>query len=290
MRKKIIYIAGYGRSGSTILDMILGATDNVVGAGELTYIYDELKSGHSCSCGQLLVDCDVWGSYVKSLDFDLKEACEVVRRVDKRNSLFFSRKKDVDEEDCLLYRGLSEGVFDYLFGRGNVIVIDSSKTAANAAYRPIAIKKILNIDICVIHLQRSFWSVAKSLLKGSNKSLSGKSDDRVSFFSQCGLRFGSVTFDYRGGFVMSMLRGALGYYFANKSARILRAEIGDEYYYHLKYEDFLKNPTVKLLEISEKFNVDFSDSIKILEDKNSIKVGHLIAGNRVSKQRYIDFN
>ena len=39
MLEKIIYVAGYGRSGSTLLDMMLASHPAVFGAGEMsTYV------------------------------------------------------------------------------------------------------------------------------------------------------------------------------------------------------------------------------------------------------------
>ena len=39
----IIYIAGYGRSGSTVLDIMLGDHPRIFSGGELTYLFDDYK-------------------------------------------------------------------------------------------------------------------------------------------------------------------------------------------------------------------------------------------------------
>jgi len=53
---KVIYIAGLGHSGSTILDMSLGTLPGVVGLGELkTLIDNQSRERHYsslCSCGK----------------------------------------------------------------------------------------------------------------------------------------------------------------------------------------------------------------------------------------------
>ena len=53
--KKIVYIAGLGHSGSTILDMALGAHLNIIGLGEIYAVinhrkYSKLFEFSSCSC------------------------------------------------------------------------------------------------------------------------------------------------------------------------------------------------------------------------------------------------
>lgn len=61
---KIIYIAGLGHSGSTLLDMSLGTLPGVVGLGELkTILDDRTRDNHYtsfCSCGKKATDCEIW--------------------------------------------------------------------------------------------------------------------------------------------------------------------------------------------------------------------------------------
>ena len=63
-KKKILYIAGLGHSGSTILDMILGTNSKVIGLGEIMAFVKrknkqiDLKS--VCSCGETGYNCDFW--------------------------------------------------------------------------------------------------------------------------------------------------------------------------------------------------------------------------------------
>jgi len=64
---KIIYIAGLGHSGTTLLDMSLGAADGVTGLGELkTLLDDRTRERHYtsvCSCGKKADECDIWGKF-----------------------------------------------------------------------------------------------------------------------------------------------------------------------------------------------------------------------------------
>jgi hypothetical protein len=63
--KKIVYIAGLGHSGSTILDMALGANPQMVGLGEIYAVfnsknYKDLFENSTCSCGKKGADCSFW--------------------------------------------------------------------------------------------------------------------------------------------------------------------------------------------------------------------------------------
>jgi hypothetical protein len=64
---KIIYIAGLGHSGSTILDLSLGTLPGVTGLGELkTLMDDRSRGGHFssvCSCGKRAAECLFWKDF-----------------------------------------------------------------------------------------------------------------------------------------------------------------------------------------------------------------------------------
>jgi hypothetical protein len=58
---KVLYIAGWGRSGTTILDNIVGSYDSAFTTGELYYLWRRgLNQGRSCGCGTKLPHCRTW--------------------------------------------------------------------------------------------------------------------------------------------------------------------------------------------------------------------------------------
>ncbi|MDQ3328808.1 MAG: sulfotransferase, partial [Chloroflexota bacterium] len=58
---KVLYIAGFGRSGSTIMDNILGQLDGVFSGGELRSLwYHGLTGNILCGCGERFRECPVW--------------------------------------------------------------------------------------------------------------------------------------------------------------------------------------------------------------------------------------
>jgi hypothetical protein len=60
-RVKVLYIAGSGRSGSTILDRILGQLDGFFSAGELCNLWDRgLLAHRKCGCGVPVDQCPTW--------------------------------------------------------------------------------------------------------------------------------------------------------------------------------------------------------------------------------------
>lgn len=58
---KVLYIAGSGRSGSTILHNILGQIDGFFAVGELRYIWERgFVKNNLCGCGIPFRDCETW--------------------------------------------------------------------------------------------------------------------------------------------------------------------------------------------------------------------------------------
>ncbi len=58
---KVLYIAGSGRSGSTILDNILGQFDGFVSVGEVRFLWERgMVEDRRCACGQPFSSCPFW--------------------------------------------------------------------------------------------------------------------------------------------------------------------------------------------------------------------------------------
>ena len=61
MTTRVLYIAGTGRSGSTLLANILGEVDGVFAAGEVRYLWQRgLTERRLCGCGVPVRECPVW--------------------------------------------------------------------------------------------------------------------------------------------------------------------------------------------------------------------------------------
>ena len=69
MVEKVIYIASLSHSGSTLLNLMLGASKGTVALGEVSLTWRSLGSGGKypgvCSCGAPVPDCQLWGPVVR---------------------------------------------------------------------------------------------------------------------------------------------------------------------------------------------------------------------------------
>jgi len=66
-RTTVAFVAGWGRSGSTLLGRLLATPPDVVDAGELFLLWTHGDLGRRCACGALLGDCPQWAPVVDSV-------------------------------------------------------------------------------------------------------------------------------------------------------------------------------------------------------------------------------
>jgi hypothetical protein len=74
-RFPLIFIAGFGRSGSTLLDKILGCSDEVMSLGEIVLFdiyrsetpYPKVAEDFLCSCGEKFNRCSFWCEVLRTL-------------------------------------------------------------------------------------------------------------------------------------------------------------------------------------------------------------------------------
>ncbi|WP_158624226.1 sulfotransferase [Micromonospora sp. HM5-17] len=67
-RVRVLYLAGSGRSGSTLVTTILGQLPGFVAAGEVRYLWRRgLVENRPCGCGRPLRSCPVWTAVLRDV-------------------------------------------------------------------------------------------------------------------------------------------------------------------------------------------------------------------------------
>jgi hypothetical protein len=132
----VIYIAGSAHSGSTLLDLMLGAHPNVTSVGELQYLKKYWHNNKFCTCGTPIRECKFWTSVIDSATDQAIDDWK--HRPDRLN---------------LTIQAISEY-------QETPIIIDSSKT-------PEQLDRLLRSEtaLSVIHLVRDGRAVAYSATK-----------------------------------------------------------------------------------------------------------------------------
>jgi hypothetical protein len=264
--KNIIYIAGYGRSGSTLLERILSSNDQLFGLGEVKFLYDSLlKNDSYCSCGEKVSDCDYWSKIIQEAKLKDTDYLQEIEKLRKKNEYlhtfifdFFKDKKEYSELLSKLYQNIINHA-----PSETKYVIDSSKTARDSFFRPFILSKKFNVK--VIHLVRDGRGCMWSNIKGSNRKMEKGLDPKLKFPS---------------------LRTAISWSLANLSPHIFQYRYSNNYI-RVKYEDFVEKPEESLNKIAKYLDIDLSEQINMLKKQKEIPLGHQLAGNRLRKKKKI---
>jgi hypothetical protein len=168
-RLRVILIAGDGRSGSTILDNILGQTEDYFSGGELGNLWGFAQpEDRLCACGSRLRECAIWKGIFRRLlgeaDLDttlsrksrhafrhlrLRDLWKLTTGSGRRR--FLQLASEQAREALLLYRAISAE-------SGARTIVDSSKGPARA----YLISQIPELDVYVVQLVRDPRAVAFS--------------------------------------------------------------------------------------------------------------------------------
>ena len=162
--KTILYIAGAGRSGSTLLASVLGQSTGVVDVGEVWKVWRLLgEPGRRCGCGSLLVQCPFWESVAQAapgvLDQDPDVLATIARIGRARGSAKLWAQLRTGRARTEVYVDRLSRLYDAIVEvTGARVIIDSSKMPGPA----MVAESIADLDVRVLHLTRDPRAVAAS--------------------------------------------------------------------------------------------------------------------------------
>jgi sulfotransferase family protein len=224
-RPKVLYIAGWGRSGSTLLNQILGQVDGWFAAGELSLIWhDEL-----CSCGATAFDCEFWGPLLRDVlesqpDLDPGSVIALQGRWFDSNPVHLAaiaregrRHPRGNRHPVRRYADLLAELYGVTADAAEArVVIDSSKGAPF----PYLIAKLTDIDLFVVHLVRDPRACAYSFAKQKLKRR-----DPPRYFGQMSPASSSLNWLRRNAVIETLIRRVQG-----------------DRYLRVRYEDLVAQP------------------------------------------------
>jgi hypothetical protein len=171
MNTRVLYVAGTGRSGSTLLARILDRADGVFAAGELRYVWQRgLLEDRLCGCGEAFSQCPFW-TEVMDRAFGGRDDVDAEQVVAHQRAL--TRLRQVPR---ILTTGGRPASADYLrslsrlYGAvaevsGCELVVDSSKLPSYG----FVLGQVPDLDVRFVHLVRDprgaaySWSRSKAL-------------------------------------------------------------------------------------------------------------------------------
>ena len=137
---KLVYIGGYGHSGSTLLEYLLAASPEAVACGEVASVLRDRDRKGKCTCRREIAECPVWGPLLAS-------------------------PETLDGMDHAALAGALVAQ-----DRGaHAILIDSTKTAWRSGAAPFRLASALGADFQLVHLVRDPRAVAWSGVKKAGR-------------------------------------------------------------------------------------------------------------------------
>jgi hypothetical protein len=253
----VLYVAGYGRSGSTVVDRVLGAHPEMLSAGEISTALRHLFAESSCGCGEEVEACPIWGPVRRAVP----ELADAARR-DELDAARDRAERIGAIGAAEAYADLTGRVLDALFDSGARVVIDSSKTAWRQARRP-ALLASLGFDVRVLHLVRDPRGCVWSLKRGDNLKLEARASDVA--------------------LQAPVLRGIVGWTAANAAAAAAGLSLP---HLRVRYEDFVSDTEAVLDRIGELVGLDMA-VVKAALASGDVPPAHQLAGNRMRLDRRV---
>ena len=285
----IMHITGVGRSGSTILDIVLGTHPQIQSVGEIGnlvrtgWINRESLGGIAhrklrfplCTCGRRLdvatADTDVefcpfWSSVrrewvVRAGQDDIESYPRLQDSFERnRRWLRLLRETHKPSPQFQSYARLTRTFFESIRAvSGKPIIVDSTK----APVRAFTFAMVPGIDLRLVHLVRDGRGVMSSRRKTFQKDL------------QAGIEW-----DHKGNPIWKSGARWVG---LNLLAEWICAQPGPGRTMRLRYEDFVADPRKTLDGIGALLGLDLTEVANAASTGKTMEVGHNIGGNRVRK-------
>jgi hypothetical protein len=260
---RLVYIAGSGRCGSTLLDILLGSDPSIQSTGELMRILGGAQGiAQACSCGQDIRTCPFWTQVVAEIGGN-----EALKKLDRgtrlegTKGLFLGRFGDARAGS--LARAHAARLADLVRAvskvSGRPIVVDSSKSLGRGyLYR---LEAGPGLDVRYIHMVRDGRAFLWSKRARPDGEGVGKRTPSRSPLHLAGLWLTT-------NFVASVV-------FKAQSGRYLR----------VRYEDLTERPTETLARIGAFIGTDLSGVARDLAAQRPIPISHVVGGNRLRFSR-----
>ncbi|WFE21324.1 sulfotransferase [Solwaraspora sp. WMMD937] len=272
---RVLYLAGSGRSGSTLITTVLGQLDGCFAAGELRYLWQRgMVDNRPCGCGAPFDACPVWRAVTAELATaagpafaaDPAAAAGIARRLRTR-----LRMRDLpamlrragagrravphhadDAAIAAVYPAVARQVSRN--GDGPVVVVDSSKLPPYGAL----LRDLPGIDLRVLHLVRDPRGTAFSWRR--RRGLDGAADRKLM----------SRPPVWKAALLWRVWNAA--------TARFFEAA-GPDRYLRIRYEDVVADPAGQLRRIALFAGLDPAGLPVDAEGRVTLAPTHSVAGN-----------
>ncbi len=261
---RVVYIAGYGRSGSTVLDALLGAHPAACNLGELGRVARAAWLGAEfCSCGVPAADCPFWSDVRARFERaggDPERLARLGERLESGRlpllrALAGRRPRGgAAAAWAAEQRRLLEAV---RAASGKAVLVDATKSPA----RGLLLASLAGVEVFGVHLVRDARAVAWSLARAFER------DARAGLERALRPRSGART--------------ALAWSVVNRAAERALAALPPERRARLRYEDYVLDPAAALAPLAGFLGPGLDALARAVAAGATLAPGHTVAGNRL---------
>lgn len=265
---QVLYIGGAGRSGSTLIEILLGNLPEYFSVGELRHFWEYwVEETRTCGCGALLRQCPFWSEVVTNLELSeqqIQQIARLARQFDRSHYIPLLRKQlEAPKPHLVEFLTATQNLY-LTIGKmtGARILVDSSKTPAHF----LMLKKALKEDITVLHLVRDGRAVAYAWNKRA------KLDPSLKMPQEAHMPQRNLS--------LSIIRWMLENYYMSKLGQ------GQTNYEVLRYEDFVSDPVNRLRQGLKKLEGSEGDIrwLEQIQKHMHLNPTHSVGGNPIRFQ------
>jgi hypothetical protein len=265
LRMKVLYIVGVGRSGSTLLERVLGAVPGSVNAGELNAVFSRVSTqDQRCGCGEPFSRCEFWQAVGERAWGGWDEVTRRMTQLQPRlvrqrfvPQLATGRGSATFRAELAEYLDAYERLYHAVAEvAGAEVVVDASKSTAQL----VALRRIADLDLRVVNLVRDARGVAHSWTKADLRKPASQQGEAMGTYPPARL---AVLWA-----ALQLESTVLGRSFEN-AARV-------------RYEDLVARPRPTVRGLLADLGLPARDDDLAHVDEHSVRLGpsHGVAGSR----------
>lgn len=256
--RKVVFIAGFGRSGSTLLERVLGAAPEALPAGELCFFGERvLRRDGVCACGKAVEDCPLWSGIVRRVRED-EELASALAGEDAFGSFgsfwSLSGTRWRSPDAYAAYRRALRALYDIIWDASQrTVLVDSSKYWTYAR----VLRESLDCPVHLVHLVRDPRGNVRSWRK-------------------------EVPYEEVEGETVMMRRHTLPgsivrWWLHHAGTRLLASRAAS--YTLVRYEDFCRAPADEVRRITDAAGMEFPEEVFRGTRTLALPPSHQVAGN-----------
>jgi hypothetical protein len=262
---RVLYVVGAARSGSTVLNTLLGSHPDIVAAGELGPGIS--KSEHLfrqvCSCGAGATECDFWSRvHAEWVNLGGPDSLEDYATLQRRFELGRFRPRESSRGNGrqsaahFEYSRLARHLLAAICGvSGKKIIVDTTKTP----WRAMMLAGLPGVELRVLHLVRHPAGVAWSMRKALHDATGRMTDQSP----------------------RPVPHTCLYWLLRNLQAALVRRSLPSKNSLRVKYEDLVQAPVDVMRRIGQLLDCNLDRIGAQAAAGEAFKIEHTIAGNRL---------